>query len=103
MTDSVGDNVEMTSKNVATSIMTEVGLDPTEEALEPLTDACHRLLEFGVPEAALHDIFTELFSEIQRTGILSTSYEDADADDEDEETSSFKSDHLFNPREDDAY
>lgn len=102
MTDIVRDGGDVASKLLATSIMNEVGLEPTELGLEPLTDICHRLLEFGVPEAALQDMFSDLLSELQRAGTLNSSFEDIDEEDE-EEVESYSSDHLFSPRDDDAY
>lgn len=101
MTESVRNSEDAASKLLATSIMNEIGLEPTEESLEPLADVCHRLLEFGVPEAALSDMFSDLLSELQRAGTLNSSYEDVDDDEEEEEE--FSSEHLFSPRDDDAY
>lgn len=100
MTDSVTSNGEMTSKALATSILNEIGVEPTDAGVEPLSDACHRFLEAGVSESEILTTMSELLSELQRSGTLNNQYEESELL---EEEADYPRNNLFNPRDDDAY
>ena len=81
MADEVGHNGEMLSHNLAVAIAADLGMEATEESIEPLTDACHRFLEAGVADTVVQDTLSELLSELRRSGSLSTEFEEDGFDD----------------------
>jgi hypothetical protein len=101
MADSVDHNGEMLSKNIALSIANEIGLEVNEAIIDPLADACHRFLEAGLAETLIHDVLSELLSELQRSGSLNTAFEESEFEDEVEPK--LYGSTLFASRDDDDY
>jgi len=101
MTDSITNDGEVNSKTLALSIINEIGLEPNDETLDPVTDAVHRLLEANVPDGEVHSVLSELASELQRAGSLNNSFEESEMDDDEEPE--YDSGNLFSRREDDDY
>lgn len=83
MADEVSQNGEMLSRNIAISIINDLGLDAEDETIEPIADAAHRLLEAGVADITVQDTLCELLAELHRAGSLSPVFEEAGFGNED--------------------